>query len=164
MNTPISHLKSILTLPFNAIVIIPLIILYLTNDYATRDLGLLNVSIGVLLVSTGLIILSITIASFNSIGKGTLAPWDPPKELVTNGMYKYMRHPMISGVILSIIGESLLVQSGSILIYGIFFTLLNVIYLKYVEEPELVKRFGNQYITYKRNVPGFIFRWKTNKT
>jgi protein-S-isoprenylcysteine O-methyltransferase Ste14 len=96
-------------------------------------------------------------------GKGTAAPWNPPKKLVVEGPYAYVRNPMITSVFMMQIAEALLLNSW--LIFGLFglFLLGNMVYFPFFEEKDLEKRFGDDYRTYKRNVPRWIPRltpWK----
>ena len=93
---------------------------------------------------------------FHVIGKGTLAPWNPPKLLVIIGPYKYIRNPMIGAVLLILLGEVTI--TGSVILFSWFvvFLITNVIYFIYSEEPALVKRFGSDYKKYKEAVPMFI--------
>jgi protein-S-isoprenylcysteine O-methyltransferase Ste14 len=56
---------------------------------------------GVLAVVIGLALFVASLRRFASTGKGTLAPWDPPRHLVVVGPYRYVRNPMISGVTLT---------------------------------------------------------------
>jgi protein-S-isoprenylcysteine O-methyltransferase Ste14 len=164
----LSHLVAILLLPFNVTVIIPALLLY----YFCHDLGwdvqgiLFNilVSIGIIVICGGLLLFALTIRQFATRGKGTLAPWDPPRELVVDGPYSYTRNPMISAVIIILFGEVIIFGSIPILLWFLYFTLTNIIYIKYKEEPGLEKHFGEDYLLYKNSVPrlfpGKIFRWK----
>ena len=69
-----------------------------------------------------------------------------------------MRNPMITGVLLMLLAEALLFQSGPIAIWmGIFF-IGNAVYFPLVEEKGLEKRFGHDYRTYKTHVPRSIPR------
>ena len=97
-----------------------------------------------------------TITLFQKKGKGTLAPWKPTQKLVIEGPYRYVRNPMISGVLCILIAESLLINSVYIFYWALFFFTINYIYFIVKEEPDLVKRFGNEYENYKKNVPRWI--------
>jgi protein-S-isoprenylcysteine O-methyltransferase Ste14 len=46
--------------------------------------------------------------AFTFIGKGTPAPIDAPRILVTQGAYRWMRNPMYVGVLLVVFGEAIL--------------------------------------------------------
>ncbi len=101
-----------------------------------------------------------TIRLFANVGKGTLAPWEPPQRLVVRGIDRHVRNPMMSGALFVLLGEALFAASLPLLCW---FALAGVVYAVYIpvsEEPGLVKRFGEEYLTYKRNVPRWIPRWK----
>ena len=89
--------------------------------------------------------------------KGTPVPFNPPPEVVTTGPYRYARNPMLSGVFLFLFGLGFAAASFSlVLIFTPRFILTNVWELREIEEPELVKRFGDTYIEYQRRTPMFI--------
>jgi protein-S-isoprenylcysteine O-methyltransferase Ste14 len=84
---------------------------------------------------------------------GTPVPINPPKELVTKGIYSYSRNPMMTGIYLVFFGIGLL--TGSLALTFIFTPLLIIlmtIYVKSVEERELEIQFGQQYLDYKKKV------------
>ena len=116
--------------------------------------------LGILLILLGLFFLIYTNKSFFKIGRGTLAPWDPPKKLVVEGAYRYVRNPMISGVLMVVLGEALIFYSIELFLLFILFFVINHVYFIYSEEPGLIKRFGDDYIEYKKNVPRWIPRLK----
>ena len=145
-------------------VIVPLLLL--RND-VSWDLHPQQGGIGLLLSATGAAALLIgltlfisTVAHFASTGRGTLAPWDPPRELVVKGVYRYVRNPMISGVMFILLAESLLTGSRRIIIWFVLFVALNLVHIPFVEEPALSARFGERYTIYKRNVPRWLPRLK----
>lgn len=142
-----------LILPFTVLVIVPLLI----EDNCTVTFNALFF-IGLFFAVAGIVILIFTISLFIRIGRGTLAPWSPAKKLVTDGVYAYVRNPMITGVFITLIGESLIVQSINIFIWALVFFVINSIYFIISEEPGLEKRFGEEYIEYKRHVPRWIPR------
>ncbi len=89
--------------------------------------------------------------------RGTPVPVNPPKKLVVTGLYIHLRNPMVLGYIVLLYGIGVLLSSFSlILISAPLFSLLNFLYLKTIEEKEMEKKFGQQYLEYKRNVPMFI--------
>jgi len=96
--------------------------------------------------------------------RGTPVPLNPPKKLITTGLYAYARNPMILGLFLLMFGLGVLFGSLSlILIFTPLFILLNVLYVKAVEEKEMEKKFGEEYLEYKKKVPMFIPRLKKRK-
>jgi protein-S-isoprenylcysteine O-methyltransferase Ste14 len=152
-----------LILPVTVTVIVPvLVILSFNNHLLAFDSALSGamLAIGTFLIVLGLGFVIYTNQAFFRIGKGTLAPWDPPKKLVVAGAYRYVRNPMISGVLMIVLGEALIFASIQLFILFILFFIVNHIYFVYSEEPGLVKRFGSDYILYKKNVPRWIPRLK----
>jgi protein-S-isoprenylcysteine O-methyltransferase Ste14 len=101
-----------------------------------------------------------TIRLFVTVGRGTLAPWDPPQHLVVRGAYRHVRNPMISGVLFVLLGESLLTASLPLFAWFLAFLVVNSVYIPLSEEPGLVRRFGDDYLAYKRNVPRWVPRLK----
>ena len=145
-----NKLKSYI-LPITAIVIIPAIILSISKD-ALSD-NILIVIVSIFIISLSLVFLVYTIVFLEKEGKGTLAPWSPPQKLVITGPYKYIRNPMIASVFFVISGMALVFTSVGLLIWALCFYIINTVYFIFSEEKGLVKRFGDQYIEYKQNVP-----------
>jgi protein-S-isoprenylcysteine O-methyltransferase Ste14 len=154
MNSILKQLLSLI-LPFTVLVIVPLLI----ENNLTITLGIVSVT-GIILVTTGLAMIVITISMFIRIGRGTLAPWSPTRKLVANGIYAYVRNPMILGVFIVLIGESFTFHSINIFVWAIVFFVINSIYFVVSEEPGLANRFGKEYLEYKQNVPRWIPRLK----
>ncbi len=89
--------------------------------------------------------------------KGTPVPFNPPPKLVCTGPYRYARNPMLTGVFLFLFGIGFGLNSISlVLLFTPLYVLLNVWELKHIEEPELVKRLGDDYIEYRLKTPMFI--------
>ncbi|HML06002.1 MAG TPA: isoprenylcysteine carboxylmethyltransferase family protein [Methanobacterium sp.] len=150
-----------LVLPIVILVIIPIFFILSFNNHLLTFNSILSsimLILGMLLILLGLFFLIYTNKSFLEIGKGTLAPWDPPKKLVVEGAYQYVRNPMISGVLMIVLGEALIFASIELFILFILFFVINHFYFVYSEEPGLIKRFGDDYIEYKKNVPRWIPR------
>ena len=99
-----------------------------------------------------------TIRLFVIVGRGTLAPWNPTQRLVVRGVYRHVRNPMITGVFCILLGETAAFGSPWLLGWFAVFCLVNGIFIPLWEEPDLAKRFGEDYLLYKRNVPRWIPR------
>lgn len=155
-----SQLKAVMILPFNVLVTVPILILYLTRE--TNVFGITHYPIflvaGLFLIGMGISALFKTIRLFSRQGKGTLAPWDPTKHLIITGPYRYVRNPMISGVLTALLGEAMFFGSWILGAFAGFFFMLNTLYFKFSEEPGLVKRFGKEYEEYRKQVPMWIPR------
>jgi protein-S-isoprenylcysteine O-methyltransferase Ste14 len=89
---------------------------------------------------------------FGMAGRGTPAPIDPPKVLVVRGLYRYVRNPMYVGVLLVIVGWTILTWSPNVAIYGASVAMAFHLFVVFVEEPMLRAQFGESYGTYCRSV------------
>ena len=91
--------------------------------------------------------------------KGTPVPFNPPPEVVSSGPYRYARNPMLTGVFIFLFGLGLAVDSLSLVAaFTPLFIVFNIWELKAIEEPELLRRFGDEYEDYRRRTPMFIPR------
>jgi len=96
--------------------------------------------------------------------KGTPVPFNPPPTLVTTGPYRFSRNPMLTGVFLVLFGIGFAIKSLSLVVFFTpLFVLANVWELKEIEEPELVKRLGEDYVAYRQRTPMFIPRMRLRK-
>lgn len=118
--------------------------------------NIVAVSAGLLLIGLGILVVAKTITHFDRVGRGTLAPWAPPHRLVVHGIYRHVRNPMIGGVFMVLLGEAILFGSISLWIWFAVFLLVNLMYIPLGEEPGLARRFGQDYLAYKQNVPRWI--------
>jgi protein-S-isoprenylcysteine O-methyltransferase Ste14 len=117
-----------------------------------------RLSVGIVLLVIGVPMVLWTITRFLRT-KGTPIPFNPPPALVVNGLYRIVRNPMHLGWTVTLIGLALLMQSFTLLvIFMPLFITVHIIYLKYIEEKELEKKFGQAYLDYKQRVPMFIPR------
>src|SRR5262249_8486421 len=101
---------------------------------ALRFIGLVPITIGFLLmIWSGW---SLAIA-----GKGTPAPFDPPKQLVVKGPYRFVRNPMYLGDLVVLLGESLLFESLILLVYSFAILAICYLWVTRCEEPVLKRKF-----------------------
>jgi len=150
------HVRAIALLPFVNTVVIPGALLTLFPPAPARNVADLAAAFGgTALVACGATLVAHTVSLFVRFGKGTLAPWDPTRELVTTGAYRHSRNPMKAGLFLVLGGEALLMQSVALAAWFGGFALVNVMYIRLHEEPRLAKRFGARYGDYCASVP----RW-----
>jgi protein-S-isoprenylcysteine O-methyltransferase Ste14 len=162
------HLLSVAVLPFSVAVLVPLWLARSNNispAIGTTAAQMFAQVIGVLLLGVGLTLFSASLRNFVTEGEGTLAPWDPPRRLVVRGPYRYVRNPMISGVVFVLFGEALILLSRPHLVWALIFLAANLIYIPLLEETGLKHRFGDSYLEYCRNVRRLIPRlqpWETD--
>lgn len=107
---------------------------------------------GILLWIPGFVILVKCVADFARKGKGTLSPADPTKKLVISGLYRYSRNPMYVGVMLMLFGEAIFFQAVWLTGYAVLIFLLFYGFVIWFEEPRLIRAFGQEYVTYKKEV------------
>ena len=128
-----------------------------------QDIGLLSEWTklpGIILMVVGGILVLICVGVFIIRGKGTPAVFDPPTEFVAIGPYKFVRNPMYIGGFILLIGVALFHHSISILILcGVLFFLFHL-FVVFVEELQLEKRFGESYIEYKNSVNRWVPKGK----
>lgn len=161
--TLLRHLLSILLLPFVVTVVVPRWILVANGGASLCSgscgaLDLVRIGLGAALLIAGLGLGAWCVLLFARVGRGTLAPWDPTQRLVVVGPYRYVRNPMISGVLTILLGESLLFGSRRLLAWAVGFWLLNTVYFIFSEEPGLEQRFGEDYREYRARVPRWVPR------
>jgi protein-S-isoprenylcysteine O-methyltransferase Ste14 len=157
------HLIAIAVLPFTVTVLIP--IWLARRDGVTLALGSTSAQVvlqlcGLGLLLAGAVLFATSLGRFITEGRGTLAPWDPPRALVVRGPYRYVRNPMISGVVLVLFGEAFVLGSRSHLTWALVFLGINAVYIPLVEEPLLRDKFGASYREYCRHVPRLLPRFR----
>jgi protein-S-isoprenylcysteine O-methyltransferase Ste14 len=152
--------KAILILPCTGVIFIPAVLLGISQNSrfaaSASEPRQIAFWVGLCAAVLGLFLLIWTISLFAKLGRGTLAPWDPTKQLVVNGPYRHVRNPMITSVLFILFGEALLFRSWPITIWMVFFFIINAIYFPLVEEKDLERRFGQEYVLYRQNVPRWI--------
>jgi len=155
-------LLSIILLPGTVIVLVPSFLLYTSSVFFRVEITFPGNAIG--LVASffffvfGVTLVGTTIHLFIRDGKGTLALWAPPRALVVKGPYRYVRNPMIIGVLCILVGEALLAWSVILALWTLIFFAANTLYFPLIEEPKLRKRFGKEFDDYARSVPRWIPR------
>ncbi len=96
------------------------------------------------------------VGAFAWIGKGTPAPFDPPRRLVIRGPYRFVRNPMYMGAGLALAGAALFYKSLPLLAYVAIFLLVAHLFVLVYEEPTLRRTFGPDYEAYCHRVR----RWR----
>ncbi len=101
------------------------------------------------LLGAGLAVLLACVREFYVAGKGTLAPWQPPRRLVTTGLYRFSRNPMYVGVLLVVGGWALAAGSAVLGWYAAFLAAGFHLRVLFYEEPVLKKMFGPEWERYR---------------
>lgn len=89
------------------------------------------------------------VLTFAVVGRGTPAPFDPPRRLVVSGPYRRVRNPMYLGAILALTGAALYYGSVVLFTYGVIFFLIAHLFVTLYEEPTLTRTFGPEYEAYR---------------
>jgi protein-S-isoprenylcysteine O-methyltransferase Ste14 len=104
----------------------------------------------------GIFLLLWCVREFYIAGRGTLAPWDPPRNLVITGPYRVSRNPMYIAVIAILVGWCVLWDSRTLVIYTVLFLCAVHLRLLMFEEPWAARQFGAQWQRYRARVPRWL--------
>jgi len=115
--------------------------------------------VGLLPLGTGLVVILWCFGDFVRRGRGTPAPYDPPRRLVVTGLYRSVRNPQYVGVVLVAAGEALLAEAAVLLGYAGLLAVVYHLFVRYYEEPTLTRLFGEAYTRYRADVPRWLPRW-----
>lgn len=110
---------------------------------------------GMMVTGVGAAIALWCMLTFVFLGKGTPAPFDPPRRLVVRGPYRIVRNPMYVGAGLALAGAALFYKSIPLLSYAGLLGLITHVFVVFYEEPTLRRTFGNDYEVYC----GHVGRW-----
>jgi protein-S-isoprenylcysteine O-methyltransferase Ste14 len=112
--------------------------------------------LGGVLLAIGVVGLLWCVRDFYVRGKGTLAPWAPPQNLVVVGLYRWSRNPMYVSVGLILLGWAVTFASTGLLLYAI--AVVAAFHLRVVlgEEPWLARTHGDRWREYERAVPRWL--------
>jgi protein-S-isoprenylcysteine O-methyltransferase Ste14 len=127
-------------------------------DPLTQNLIVLSLfrTIGYVFIITGLIVSLISLKTIGNNWAG-LAEYQIKKnqKLVVNGIYRYMRHPIYTAVLLEMTGYQLLVNSW---LSPFILIPLYIFFKRHIELEEklLIQKYSNQYMKYKTQTKSLI--------
>lgn len=107
---------------------------------------------GIPLLLVGVILLFWCVRDFYVAGRGTLAPWSPPKHLVTVGLYRVSRNPMYIAVVLILCGWAVIFSSRALWVYTVGVALAFHLRVVFNEEPWLGRTHGGEWLVYRARV------------
>jgi protein-S-isoprenylcysteine O-methyltransferase Ste14 len=139
--------------PGTEFVVIPYLLLRLFGSQF--DLGHIRL-LALIFFIPGVAIITWCFIDFIRRGRGTPAPYDPPRRLVVAGLYRYVRNPQYIGVVLVLLSEALFFGSWILLGYVAFFGIGYHLFVRFYEEPTLNRLFGEDYARYCATVPRWI--------
>lgn len=111
---------------------------------------------GLAVAAAGAVLAIWCVITFALVGKGTPAPFDPPRRLVVQGPYRFVRNPMYMGAGLALAGAALFYRSAALLGFTALFLVATHLFVVCYEEPTLRRMFGEEYEAYRRRVR----RWR----
>lgn len=144
-----------IALPGTVTLLIPYLILSRRGGIAVGTWSVVRYG-ALLVIALGAAVLLRCIADFALVGRGTLAPVDPPRTLVVRGLYRYVRNPMYLGVLGVLLGETALFQSRAMLLYTAIWFACAHLFVLFYEEPALQRRFDGSFERYRESVRRWI--------
>src|SRR6266516_6070755 len=108
--------------------------------------------VGLVAAALGLALALWCVLTFALVGRGTPAPFDPPRRLVVRGPYRFVRNPMYIGAGLALAGAALFYRSWPLVGYTVLFLSITHLFVRLYEEPTLRRLFGVEYDAYCRRV------------
>jgi protein-S-isoprenylcysteine O-methyltransferase Ste14 len=133
------------------LVFLPARILAWSGITRTGAIGTLQV-VGMAVGAMGAALALWCVFTFAFVGKGTPAPFDPPRRLVMQGPYRMVRNPMYIGASLALTGAALFYESAPLLGFTALFVFITHLFVVWYEEPTLRRTFGGEYEAYVEQV------------
>ena len=146
-----------LILPVLILVIVPWCLRRLAHEAVSGHWGL-SQWLGVWLLANGVGLGAWCVNLFNVEGQGTPLPLDPPRRFIVSGPYRYVRNPMFLGAFLILGGQMAICESSVLAVYTLALMVGAHLFVRYWEEPDLARRFGEPYRQYQQQVPRWIPR------
>jgi protein-S-isoprenylcysteine O-methyltransferase Ste14 len=112
--------------------------------------------LGIAILLLGLLLLLWCVRDFYVVGRGTVAPWSPPKNLVTVGLYRYSRNPMYVAVLLMLLGWAVTFGGSVMWIYTAIVALAFHLRVVIAEEPYLARNHGDSWAAYRSRVRRWV--------
>jgi protein-S-isoprenylcysteine O-methyltransferase Ste14 len=127
--------------------------------------AIVRIAIGGLLLVLAIVVLVRAFARFVMEGRGTPAPIAPPERLVVGGEYRFVRNPMYVALIMAVLGQAMIFGSLGLLVYALAMWAITAAFVRWYEEPVLLKRYGDEYERYRQAVRAWVPRlhpWETD--
>ena len=142
------------------LVVVPRRILTASGYVGGDSSGLVELT-GLGLIGLGLGLVLWCLVMFAFVGKGTAAPFDPPRRLVVAGPYRFVRNPIYIGAVVTMLGAAMFLWSGWLVLYALVVLIVTHLLVILYEEPHLRRVFGQPYEDYLRTVRRWIPTWRS---
>jgi len=86
----------------------------------------------------------------------TPEPSRPSGRFIVRGPYRRIRHPFYAGIVLVVLGEAVASRSAALLAYAGAVAIALHLFVVFVEEPALGRRFGDLHDAYRARVPAWV--------
>jgi protein-S-isoprenylcysteine O-methyltransferase Ste14 len=139
------------------LIFVPARMLTSSGIVAPKTIGLWQ-GAGILVTAAGAVLAVSCVLTFAFVGKGTPAPFDPPRRLVVRGPYRFVRNPMYVGAALAMTGAAIYYQSVALIVYVVVFLIVTHLFVVAYEEPTLSRTFGKDYEAYRARVGRWLPR------
>ncbi|HUL60815.1 MAG TPA: isoprenylcysteine carboxylmethyltransferase family protein [Anaeromyxobacteraceae bacterium] len=137
------------------LVLVPARVLEWSGIHAPAALGAAQLA-GLAVATAGGALALWCVLAFAVLGRGTPAPFDPPRRLVVRGPYRFVRNPMYLGAGVALSGAALYYQSLPLLAYVAVFETAAHLFVVGYEEPTLARAFGEEYAAYRARVRRWV--------
>jgi protein-S-isoprenylcysteine O-methyltransferase Ste14 len=142
------------------LVIVPRRILRASGYVGGDSFGLIELT-GLGLVGLGFALVLWCLVTFAFVGRGTAAPFDPPRTLVVAGPYRFVRNPIYIGAVVAMLGAAMVLWSGWLVLYAFAVLIVTHLLVILYEEPHLRRVFGQPYEDYLRTVHRWVPTWRS---
>jgi protein-S-isoprenylcysteine O-methyltransferase Ste14 len=121
-------------------------------------LAIIRMALGGVLLVLAIVVLVRAFARFVMEGRSTPAPVAPPERLVVGGDYRFVRNPMYLAVITAVLGQAMIFGSLGLLVYAVALWVITAAFVRWYEEPVLLRRYGDEYERYRLTVRAWLPR------
>jgi protein-S-isoprenylcysteine O-methyltransferase Ste14 len=127
--------------------------------------AIIRITAGAVLLVVAVVVVVRAFARFVVEGGGTPSPVAPTERLVVGGDYRFVRNPMYLGVVTAVLGQAMIFGSLALLGYALTVWVIFVAFVRWYEEPLLLRRYGDDYQRYRQAVRAWLPRlhpWQTD--
>lgn len=151
-----STIDRMLTRAISAFVILPGTVAFAIPIWIGYGAPLRDPLLAAPLLLAGSVLLGWCVRELYVAGRGTLAPWSPPCQLVTSGPYSFCRNPMYLSVATIVIGWCLLWDTRTLIYYVLGSAAAFQVRVLLFEEPWAARTFGAQWQAYRARVRRWV--------
>jgi protein-S-isoprenylcysteine O-methyltransferase Ste14 len=154
------YIQNSVLIPAALVIVIPVVLLLSTSTVKIgwglhTPFNLMPLLVGAIVTIAGLVAVGMVMLQLAPDDGGAD---DSGEQLVTHGLYQYVRQPLALSIMVLLLGETILLGSWILLVWLVIVIAGNVYYVPAMEEPTLARRFGEEYLAYQKRVPRWIPR------